>query len=240
MSLIPFPNVPQLPGVPQLVRSNTFPAGPPPGLGTVAQVARLLWDAINGAPKWGIFKSQNVVDGAGQFIPGQTKLVPTVVPDNIIEFGFKQDWNVSDFPVQAGGFASYNKVNNPFEISLRLTKGGSESDRTDFLNQIDAIAGTLELYQILTPERTYSNVNVTRYEVSRRGAKGAYWLSEVDIYFREVRTVDAQYSNTAANTLNAQDPSARPTTNNGTTQFQFAAPGIPAPSSDVIVGLIGD
>jgi len=59
-----------------------------------------------------------------------------------------------------------------------------------------------------------------RYEVTRRGARGAYFLSEVDLYFREIRTVTAAYTSTAVTTQNAQNPSAQSVTNTGNVQAQ--------------------
>lgn len=235
MSLIPFPNVPPLPGVPQIARSVNFPTTVGPVIGQAAALAS-LWSAITRKSVWGIFRNQNAIDQGGLFIPGQTTLVPVVVADSVRDFGYSNEWNVSDFPIQDGGFASYNKVNNPFEIQLRLSKGGSQTERADFLQQIEDIAPSLELYEIITPEKTYSNCNVIRVEVSRRGEKGAYFLSEVDVFFREVRFVTPQYSDTAANTQDAQQPSALPVQNNGILQTQAAPPGIGIPDDSTIVG----
>lgn len=244
MALIPkppFPNVPKLPGVPQLPRPSNFPAAPPLIVSLVAAGAQ-IFRAFLTRPIWGIYKrapaQPSVIDFFKSLVSkvtpastvitedssglqtvevsGRGKLIPVVMPDNIVEFGYRNEWNVSDYPVQDGSFASYNKVNNPFEVTLRMTKGGSVSDRQDFLEQIDAIAGTLDLYQIVTPEKTYENCNVIRYEVSRRGVKGAYFLEEVDLVVREIRTVDAQYTTTAVNTANAKDASAVGVTNQGT------------------------
>jgi hypothetical protein len=228
MSIIPkppFPNVPKLPGVPQLSRSPNFPTGSPQILGIGVAAAR-LFTAFFVRPVWGVFKEVPTTPEVTEDADGvQTvtvsppkKLVPVVVPDSIREFSYRNEWNVSDYPVQDGSFASYNKVNNPFEIQLRMTKGGSLSDRQDFLAQIDAISGTLDLYQIITPEKTYHNCNVIRYEVGRRGVGGAFFLSEVDIFFREIRIVQAQYTETASDTQFAKDVSARGITNIGTTQ----------------------
>lgn len=222
MSLIPFPNVPKLPGVPQLNRSNSFPAGPPPALSGVIAVGRLL-QAFLAKPVWGIYandppRTATVPDDDIPTVTVRANSNPLVRPDNIRRFNYKNEWNVSDFPVQEGGFGSYNKVNNPFEIQLRLTKGGSLKDRTTFLNQIEAIAGTTDLYKILTPEKTYLSVNVTRWELTREEEKGAYFLAEVDISLREIRFVAAEYTNTAQNTINALDPSALPPVNVGIVQ----------------------
>lgn len=202
-----FPDVPQLPGVPQLVRSLLFPPTPLPDIGT--QAASGLWASSGQLPTWGVF------DQAG---------VQVLTPDNVLSLNNRNEWRIPDFPVQDGSFASYNKIIIPFETSLRFTKGGSQSDRTEFLDQIKAIAGDTNLYTILTPEVSYLDCNIIRYEVTRRGAEGAFFLTEVDVFFRQILQVAAQYSTSAANTSNAQNPAAVPPVNAGNVQEQDAPP----------------
>jgi len=103
---------------------------------------------------------------------------------------------------------------------LRLYKGGNKEARQAFLDSIEAIAGDLNKYDIMTPEKSYVGVNVTRFEMSRRGASGAYFLTEVDLFFREIRETTATYSTTAVVTQNAKNPSAHSTVNTGTVQPQ--------------------
>lgn len=223
----PFPNVPKLPGVPQLARSNLFPTAPPPVLGLALALGK-LWQSIFAQPQWGIYKigvapAIPTVNAGGIFDPrNKPPDVLVIQPDSFGEFEYRNEWSVSDFPVQQGAFASFDKVSNPFEILVRMYKGGTKEARKKFLDSIEAIAGTLDFYKILTPERTYLNVNVTRFEVARRGARGAYFLSEVDLYFREIRTVTASYSTRSTLTQNAQDPSAASVVNTGTVLPQQA------------------
>lgn len=222
----PFPNVPKLPGVPQLLRSSNFPASPGPVIAGGVAAVRLL-RALFSKPKWGIYKQTPPPTAATpDNIPTVTvrgNVQPIIVPDSVLDFGYRNEYDVADFPIQDGRFASYNKVANPYEASVRLSKGGSESDRQTFLTQIEAVLRTLDLYYILTPERTYVNVNLIRFELTRRGAGGAYFLTEVDLYFREVRSVTAQYTQTAIITQNAQNPSALPVTNRGTVAGEVPA-----------------
>jgi hypothetical protein len=222
----PFPNVPKLPGVPQLARSNLFPAAPPAiinlGLGLGALGVR-LWEAFFAQPQWAIYKAlpPDTKDAEGiTTVTSVGRRVPVVVPDSFGEFGYRNEPTVSDFPIQDGAFANYNKVANPYEVVVRLYKGGTKQARKEFLDSIVAIVDTLDLYDIITPEQTYLNVNVVRYELSRRGARGAYFLSEVDLFFRQIRQVTATYTNTGAATQNAQNPSAEPVINTGTVQAQ--------------------
>jgi len=220
----PFPNVPKLPGVPQLSRSPLSPASALPVVG-LGLALGALWKSVFAKSGWAIYKSNTTqaqdagANGADlNTVTVTAKRVPVVEPDSFGEFTYRNEWTVSDFPVQNGEFASYNKVANPFETMVRMYKGGSKEARKRFLDSIDAIQGTLDLYDIVTPEKTYLGVNVIRYEVSRRGARGAYFLSEVDLYFREIRQVTSTYTTTAVVTQNAQNSSAAPVSNTGIVQ----------------------
>lgn len=218
MSLIPFPNVPNLPGVPQVARAaNGALNAALPVLATAAAVGA-LWRALFVSPKWGIYKQVPPVskDASGlDTVTVTAKLQPVITPDSILDFGYHNEYEISDYPLEEGSFTNYNKVANPYEASVRMAKGGSESDRRAFLTQIDTVLASLDLFYILTPEKTYVNVNLYRQEMTRRGAGGAFYLSEVDLYFKEVRTSTPQYTNTSTGTQNAQDPSAQPVDNVG-------------------------
>lgn len=204
-----FPNVPQLPGVPQLARAALFVNIALPLLNQRAAVP--VFHSSQGAPVWGILSATgNVV----------------LQPDSFLAFAKRNEYNVSDYPLQQGAFSSFNKVFRPFEIPLRMSKGGTLTDREQFINQLDDIAGDTNLYNILTPEKTYIGVNITRSEIARRGSSGAYFFAEVDVFFREIRQVQAQYSSTAMSTANAKDPDALPTVSQGLEQ-----PGDVPPSS---------
>lgn len=225
MAFIPkprFPNVPRLPGVPQLLRSPEFPASPGPVLASVVAAARLL-RALVATPKWGIYKQTKEPTTEADGVPTVTvrgRLRPVITPDSVLDFGYRTEYDVSDYPVEDGAFMSYNKVANPFEASVRLSKGGTESQRRDFLEQIEKVVASLDLFYILTPERKYENVNLYRFELTRRGAGGAYFLTEVDLYFREIRTVTAQYTNSSITTQNAKNPDALPVVNTGSVAAQ--------------------
>jgi hypothetical protein len=163
-----------------------------------------LWQSTQAAPVWGVFDSTGA---------------QVVVPDSVMDFGWRQENRVPNFPIQAGQFATYNRVGLPFESSVTLVKGGDLTARTQFLQQIDAVIAqsNVSLYTIRSPEKSYQDVTCTRAELSRRGKDGAFWF-DVELYFTQVNQVTAQYSNTPGATPDASEPSAIPTQNTGLTQ----------------------
>lgn len=231
MAFVPkpeFPNVPKLSGVPQLLRSPLFPPSPGPVLGAAAAVGA-LWRGLFVKSKWGVYDTPKRASATGQLVTdadGNTTLQITspttpppklvIEPDSVLDFGYKNEVDVPDYPVQNGSFLNYNRVNLPYEASVRLSKGGSETDRYTFLEQIDTLMNSLDLYQIITPERVYKDVSPIRFELVRRGAAGAFFLTEVDLFFREIRTVIQTYTQTSVTTQNARSPSAQSTDNRGT------------------------
>jgi hypothetical protein len=193
-----FPNVAQLPGVPQLVRASQ-------AIGTiqlaVGAVQQLLGAAASTPPTWGIFDSKGNL---------------AIQPDSFLDFDNSNDWNLPTFPLQDGEFSNYNKVKLPGETSIKISKGGSLQDRKNLLNKIAQIAGDTNLYTILTPEVSYLSVNIRRYTIRRMGREGAFFFADLEIYFRAIQQTTSQYSSTDANTANAINPVALPPVNLGT------------------------
>lgn len=173
-----FPAVPLAPGVPSIPRDP---------LAVAAAISLLTVDTVISE-----FLSRKTIWGI--FLNG----IPVVQADNVTSMEYKQDWSLSTYPVEQGAFQSYDKVNNPFEIRLRFTTGGSLVDRTAFLKSIEAIAGDLILYDVLTPEEVYTSVNVMRYDYDRKAFRGL-GLFAVDIWLMEIRvTATTQFQNVKA------------------------------------------
>lgn len=217
VTLPPFPDVPVAPGVPPVARA----AG-----AISATVAALVSDAegvlsLFSGPQWGIF------DVSGS---------PVIIPDSIFGFEFRREFRLSNFPVEQGGFGTYNKVALPFEPRVTLTSNGENVDRSTFLAQVDAACQSMNLYSVVTPEVTYPSVNLTHYDYRRQAREGATLLT-VDLWFEEVRvTATSQFtqggengadgSGTSGATLvaNAKTSSGTPPVNGGTVQTDSLSP----------------
>jgi hypothetical protein len=224
-----YPNVPDLPGVPQLPRSPNFPPAAQAALGIVESG---LWQAALANNRWQIFSQNtsltkppttgNQIIGAYTAIAqsygifGNTNNSPNPsCTDTVISFELVSESKVSNFPVQSNSFASYNKVNIPKEIKIVLAKGGSNSDRQSFLDNIDTAKtqASTELFQIITPDFTFKNMSLYDYNYRKEQTSGANMLI-VECKFIEIRQVIPAYAQTQL-TSNAQNPVDQPKQNNG-------------------------
>ena len=195
------PNVPNVPGVPALVSY------------AVETFTLLTGDSILGIgsfvdQQWGIY-----LDG-DQAFPYQS----------IVDFDYKQDWPVSDYTVEDGGFQSYDKVQLPFDIKVRVVSGGSAIERQDLLTAVLDASNSLNLYDVVTPEQTFSSCNITHIDYKRTAYNGVGLLM-IDIWFIEVRvTSTTTYSTTQSPTTAGQQNtgSVSPQTPNSIVQQDFS------------------
>ncbi len=146
-------------------------------------------------PLWGIFSARGKA---------------VVIADQVKTFDYRKDWAISDYPQERGAFQSYNKVAEPGEVKIEFASGGSLSNRIALLNSIEAIAGDLNLYDVVTPERTYVSYNVSHIEYRR--ADGVSGLLKVGVHLTQIRIA------TASTLSNTQQPGGADTVNNGQVQ----------------------
>lgn len=132
-------------------------------------------------------------DGPGVeslFAPGQWGIYqsgfPVVTANSVTGVEFKKEFVLSDYPVEGGGFESYDKVQLPYDARVRFASSGTEASRTALLSSIASIAGTLDLYSFATPEVVYPNANVRHYDYRRTAVNGV-GLLVVDVWLEEVR-----------------------------------------------------
>lgn len=199
MPLIPFPNVPQVPGVPAILRETTIPS--------LSELANLGLGAIAalifGIPRWGLY------DQDGQQV---------LLFDTFLGIRFRNGSRISSFPVEQGSFSSFNKVDTPFDAMLRFALSGDTASRGELLNTLETLKGSVDLFSVVTPEIVYPSANVVAYSYERNSRSGPSQLI-VDLYVEEVRqTAEAAFSSTA-------EPDGAGEQNNGQVQtFPVAEP----------------
>jgi len=146
-----------------------------------------------------------------------------IVPDTVPRFEFRGDRRISDYPVEQGAFASYNKVVTPYEIrmtmvcsglnyaqnaisSLGMNLGQGFMQKSDFIDTLDYMLDTTDLFTIVTPDKAYESANLEHYDYKRETRNGATMLI-IEAWFREVRvTASATYSD--GGPVNSDSPSA--------------------------------
>lgn len=174
---MPFPNVPDLPGVPPLARkigTNVAAAAPL----VAADISAQFPGALSGLssflfgtpPTWGVFQNGKLF----------------LQPDSFLGIRYRNENRVSDYPVEEGAFSTYNKVQTPFDATISLSKGGNAQDRAKFLLNVEHMFNDMKLYTVITPELTYSNLTVTDYTYERRSRNGAHFIV-THIRFLQVR-----------------------------------------------------
>jgi len=158
--------------------------------------------------------------------------------DTFVSVDYRNNWRISDYPCEKDAFASYNKIATPYNSSVTLAQGGTQAQRTAFLNTLESIALGLSGLTIVTPEKSFFNAVIENYGYERRTQNGANMIIAV-INFREVRITPAiSYSQTRsgaqlsttvpsneqtqpntstglADVSNVKTPSAAATVNNG-------------------------
>jgi hypothetical protein len=212
MPLIPYPDVPNYPGVPAIPR--TAPGSPAINI-SVAQQQDWMINQAPGELPWGIFTPAN-----------QPIYTPTEGGTlSVLSFGFTRSMQVSDFPIEANNtnqgaaFASFNKVYVPSNPVLTLALSGTEGEKIAFLAAIDAACQSTALFNVYTPDASYSGsqgaCTLERYSYQRTATHGATMLI-VEVSFKQILQVTAALSN--ASIPAPQSPSAAAQVNNGITQ----------------------
>lgn len=175
-----FPNIPDVPGVPALLR------GPLSNIQTIVNRIKLLTsDDLPGLsqlepPQWGIY-----LDGD-----------PVVIADSVISLEYRQEWDISTYPVEEGAFQTYNKVQTPFDVRLRFARGGDDIARAELLSSVQDVVDSKELYDVYMPEKIWTSVNFMHQELHRTAVNGVGLLL-VDVWGMEVRvTAEVAFSNT--------------------------------------------
>lgn len=169
------------------------------------------------APSWGIFETVSVV--TPPLLPENVYQL-AIIPDSILSVDYDREWAIASYPQERGAFQNYNKIQLPFENRVQITKGGTITEKQLFINTLEAMAASLNLFDIVTPEQTFFNVNIYKISLSRYADSGASLLT-YDVSFQEIRTsAVAKFSDTVDK--NAADP-----VSDGTVQTTPIAPQTP-------------
>jgi len=218
MSNPSYPDVPFAPGVPAVLRqvaatgiansvaNVAIGAAQQPANGIISNAQNSITGLINsafGTPPGALFGDSSDVTSVAMSGVGQWGLFDqdnsqVLVPDSFKSLSYKQDWRIANYPMEQGAFQTYNKVQTPFEVGVVFVKGGSDGDRTGFLNDLDTVANSIDLYNVVTPEYTYLNVSIQHYDYQRTATNGLKLIT-FDISLLEIRVApSSSFTNTAS------------------------------------------
>jgi len=205
--------------------------------GTVDRVSGVIRANLSGVVSQltgslGSFTAANVT-AAPPFVWGVFTATgsPVLVGDNVAGLEYHATTNIATFPVERGTFESYNKVDIPLMVRIVFTKGGTVSEKANFLAKCEIAKSSLDLYNVATPEFTYTEMNVTTIAYDRSAAKGN-GLMVVEITLQRVRAyAAAAFSNTktdsGAGVVNAGPVQAATPTSTQSVAIDDALAGAP-------------
>lgn len=168
-----YPDVPLADGVPNVFRTAEGAAS--------AQVAvedaspLLTADNLNVQAQtrstWGIYKADGTL---------------SLDVDSIVSVEPGREARQSTYPVADGGFQSFNKVLTPGDCRVSVTKGGNDTERKAFLDALDVMLESTDLYSIVMPDQTMTNRDLLGIHYPRTAERGATLIT-VELSFEEVR-----------------------------------------------------
>lgn len=120
-----------------------------------------------------------------------------VIPfDTFFGLTFGQENKVAEKPVERGKFVNYNKTIAAKRITVRLGKTGNPTELSGYLDALDTLCAGTDLVSVVTPEKTYTDVNAVRYDYDRTTEMGVDRII-VELGLQEIAQVEARYSNEA-------------------------------------------
>ena len=191
------------PGVPALLNGTNAFFGTFISAGALVNQIAALFDG-NKQSAWGLYEN-----GANEV---------ALQVDGFVEFSLSNASQIAGYRIEKGQFASYNKVDSPYELSLVAVKRGTILELDDFLFKLDVISNDIKLYNILTPGQLYQNANMQQYAY-RRSIEGGLNLLYVSMMFTQILSTDEAQFNVPTKT-----PAGQKIENNGTVTTQPLAP----------------
>ena len=146
---------------------------------------------------------------------------------SVVGFQFQTDAKTPAYPIEQGGFASYNKVQLPFGAKLEYSVSGGAQNIGQFTNALETLRlDATNLYTVVMPEFSWQNATVIHWDIRRigsvNGGRGSgISLVVFDVWLNEVRQASAgQFTSTGnqASATATQTPDGQAQQQGGTVQ----------------------
>lgn len=197
------PGIPDIPDFKGLVSSGT---GALIGFGG-ATLLRMIF-----GNQWGIFNQYGI---------------PIMLADTVFSVKYQNGSQIAQAPVEKGTFTSYNKVQNPYQATVTMIRGGGDPTlRGLFIAQLELLSKSTLLFHVITPEFVHINAAITGYDYAREPQGGARMII-ANIHLEEVREATVTYE-----TKETENPEDSPQVDSGEQQT--------APASDSLLNRVVD
>jgi len=128
-------------------------------------------------------------------------LIPLTIPTSWGEFSPRYEAQVSDYPVETGAFAVYNKVRRPTGVSVTMVKTGSDVARFAWLAAIQQLEAEnpTQLYTLVSPQGVYVDYTLTglSYETRQDRGTNILYLTLQFVQVQQIASSAGVYPNTA-------------------------------------------
>lgn len=128
-------------------------------------------------------------------------LFPLTIPSSWGEFSPRYENALSDYPVENGTFAIYNKVKRPTGVNVSLTKTGSDVARFAWLAAIQQqeAENPTQLYTLISPQGVFVDYTIGGLSYETRPDRGSniLYLSMNFVEVPQIPSSAGAYDNTA-------------------------------------------
>lgn len=147
--------------------------------------------------------------------------IPILLADTVYSVKYQNGSQIAQAPVEKGTFASYNKVQNPYQATVTMARGGGDvTKRGLFIAQLDALSKSTLLFHVITPEYVHINAAITGYDYAREPQSGARMIV-ANLYLEEVREAEVTFE-----TKETKNPEDSATAEAGEKQPQEASQSV--------------
>lgn len=112
---------------------------------------------------------------------------------SFIEAEIKDAYKVTQYPLEEGGLAAYDKTASPLDVYVTLAKSGDDAEIGEALDTLMALAAGTELVSLVTPEKEYENLNIDNVNFTRKREDGL-GVVYFELHLVEIRQVKPRYT----------------------------------------------
>lgn len=129
-------------------------------------------------------------------------LIPLTIPSSWGEFSPRYETALSDYPVEFGAFAIYNKVRRPIGVNVQLVKTGSDLARFAWLAAIQQQEANdpTQLYTLISPQGVFVDYTLAglSYETRQDRGSNLLYLSLNFVEIPQIPSSAGAFDNTVA------------------------------------------